>query len=90
MGLASSPRLSPMSAFSESVQHLVRYLIFGACLQVLLGVTLALILYECVENNALRITLLILLVLPMMLPPSIVGVLWKFLLQADNGGLTTC
>ena len=72
--------------FLKSVQHLIRYLIFGACLQVLLGVALALILYECVENNALRITLLILLVLPMMLPPSIVGVLWKFLLQADNGG----
>ena len=72
--------------FLTSVQHLLRYLVFGACLQVLLGVALALILYECVENNALRITLLILLVLPMMLPPSIVGVLWKFLLQADNGG----
>src|SRR4029079_6095730 len=69
-----------------SVRHLVRYLLFGACLQVVLGVTLALILYECISNNAVRITLLILLVLPMMLPPSIVGVLWKFLLQADNGG----
>ena len=47
---------------------------------------LALILYECIKNNTVRVTLLILLVLPMMLPPSIVGVLWKFLLQADNGG----
>jgi multiple sugar transport system permease protein len=72
--------------FIGSVRNLVRYLLFGACLQVVLGVTLALILYECVKNTALRITLLILLVLPMMLPPSIVGVLWKFLLQADNGG----
>jgi multiple sugar transport system permease protein len=72
--------------FLSSVRHLVRYLLFGACLQIVLGVTLALILYECISNNAVRITLLILLVLPMMLPPSIVGVLWKFLLQADNGG----
>jgi multiple sugar transport system permease protein len=72
--------------FLSSVKHLVRYLLFGACLQVVLGVTLALILFECVKSNAVRVILLILLVLPMMLPPSIVGVLWKFLLQADNGG----
>src|SRR5262249_28980101 len=64
--------------FLNSVRHLVRYLLFGACLQVVLGVTLALILYECVKSNAVRVILLILLVLPMMLPPSIVGVLWKF------------
>jgi multiple sugar transport system permease protein len=72
--------------FLDSVGHLIRYLVFGACLQVVLGVALALILYEVVKNPTLRIVLLILLVLPMMLPPSIVGVLWKFLLQANNGG----
>jgi multiple sugar transport system permease protein len=72
--------------FLSSVKNLIRYLLFGACLQVVLGVALALILYECIKNNTVRVTLLILLVLPMMLPPSIVGVLWKFLLQADNGG----
>ena len=72
--------------FLTSVWHLVRYLLFGACLQVVVGVALALILYEVVRNNVLRTTLLILLVLPMMLPPSIVGILWRFLLQANNGG----
>jgi len=72
--------------FLKSVWHLVKYLLFGACLQVVLGVALALILYEVVHNNTVRITLLVLLVLPMMLPPSIVGVLWRFLLQVNNGG----
>jgi len=72
--------------FLRSVWHLVRYLLFGACLQVVVGVALALILYEVVRNNVLRTAILILLVLPMMLPPSIVGVLWRFLLQANNGG----
>jgi len=72
--------------FLNSVWHLVRYLLFGACLQVVVGVTLALILYEVVRNNVPRTAILILLVLPMMLPPSIVGVLWRFLLQANNGG----
>jgi len=73
--------------FLDSARRLVIYLLFGACLQVVIGTALALTLYEVIANNTLRITLLILLVLPMMLPPSIVGVLWKFLLQANNGGL---
>ena len=71
--------------FQGSVGHIIQYLFFGACLQVVLGAALALILYELVKSNTLRIVLLIVMVLPMMLPPSIVGVLWKFLLQADNG-----
>ena len=61
---------------------------FGACLQVVLAIVLALTLYECREIERLRRTLiLILLVLPMMLPPSIVGVLWRFLLTPSNGAV---
>lgn len=73
--------------FQDSVGHLALYLTFGACLQVVLGTALALILYETVKSATLRVVLLVLLVLPMMLAPSIVGVLWKFLFQADNGAL---
>lgn len=73
--------------FQDSIGHLAIYLSFGACLQVILGTVLALILYELVKNQTMRVVLLILLVLPMMLPPSIVGVLWKFLLQANNGAV---
>jgi multiple sugar transport system permease protein len=73
--------------FWNSVGHLSVYLTFGACLQVVLGAALALILYELVKSNALRTVILIVLVLPMMLPPSIVGVLWKFLLTPSNGAI---
>jgi multiple sugar transport system permease protein len=73
--------------FLDSVWRLIRYLLFGACLQVVVGTILALILHELIKNALLRNTILILLILPMMLPPSIVGVLWKFLLQANNGGI---
>ncbi len=73
--------------FHNSVVNLVWYLTFGACLEVLLGTALALILYELVPRPGLRLVLLIAMVLPMMLPPSIVGVLWKFLLQANNGAV---
>ena len=73
--------------FQDSIVHLVQYLLFGACLQVLLGTVLALSLYELIKSNLWRTILLILIVLPMMLPPSIVGVLWKFLLTPSNGAI---
>ena len=73
--------------FRQSLGHLAQYLTFGACLQVLIGTILALTLYEFVKSNALRTLILIILVLPMMLPPSIVGVLWRFLLTPSNGAV---
>ena len=48
---------------------------------------LALTLYEYVKSNALRTAILVLLVIPMMLPPSIVGVLWRFLFTPSNGAI---
>ncbi len=73
--------------FHDSLIHLAQYLTFGATLQVLLGTVLALTLYEFVKSNTTRTIILILLVLPMMLPPSIVGVLWRFLLTPSNGAV---
>jgi multiple sugar transport system permease protein len=73
--------------FQASLWHLAIYLIFGACLQVVLGTVLALTIYETIKSNVARTIILILLVLPMMLPPSIVGVLWRFLLTPSNGAI---
>ncbi|MEE9250710.1 MAG: sugar ABC transporter permease [Alphaproteobacteria bacterium] len=73
--------------FRDSVGRLVKYLLFGACLEVLLGTALALILYEIVKSNVLRMVLLILMVLPLMLPPSIVGVIFRFLFNPSNGAI---
>ncbi|ETX09135.1 MAG: hypothetical protein ETSY2_01315 [Candidatus Entotheonella gemina] len=56
-------------------------------MQVVIGTVLALTLYEVVRKEWLRVLLLIALVLPMMLPPSIVGVLWRFLLTPSNGAI---
>ncbi len=85
VGWANFANVLSDDRFQNSLGHLALYLTFGACLEVLLGTALALILYELVKSQTLRVVLLILMVLPMMLPPSIVGVLWKFLLQANNG-----
>jgi len=87
VGFANFAGVLGAERFWNSVVNLTVYLSFGACLQVLLGTALALILYETVKSNALRTTLLILMVLPMMLPPSIVGVVWRFLLTPSNGAI---
>ncbi len=73
--------------FGDSIWHLVLYLTFGTGLEVVLGVILALTLFEVVKKQWLQILILILIVLPMMLPPSIVGVLWKFMLTPSNGAV---
>lgn len=87
VGWANFATVLSSDRFQASALHLVQYLLFGACLQVLLATVLALTLYEVVKKNWLRVLLLILIVLPMMLPPSIVGVLWKFLLTPSNGAI---
>ncbi len=75
------------SRFSDSIWHLTLYLTFGTGLEVVLAVILALTLFELVQKPLLRTLILIAVVLPMMLPPSIVGVLWKFMLTPSNGAV---
>ncbi len=87
IGFENYAQVLASERFRDSLGHLVQYLTFGACLQVVIGTLLALTLYECIKSNALRTIVLILLVLPMMLPPSIVGVLWRFLLTPSNGAV---
>ena len=87
VGWANFERVLSDPRFHNSLVNLGYYLTFGAVLEVLLGVVLALILYELVPNPRLRVVLLVIMVLPMMLAPSIVGVLWKFLFQVNNGAI---
>jgi len=87
IGFENYAQVLSSDRFRDSLGHLVQYLTFGACLQVVIGTLLALTLYECIKSNAIRTLVLIVLVLPMMLPPSIVGVLWRFLLTPSNGAV---
>lgn len=85
VGFANFETVLSSERFQDSVGHLAFYLTFGATLQVILGTALALVIYEVIRPRWLQTVVLILLVLPMMMPPSIAGTLWKFLLQANNG-----
>lgn len=87
IGFANYAEVLGSERFHDSLVHLAQYLTFGATLQVFLATVLALTLFEFVKSNAWRTFLLILMVLPMMLPPSIVGVLWRFLLTPSNGAV---
>lgn len=85
VGWANFAEVLTSPRFHDSVARFGKYLLFGACLEVVLGAALALILYETVKSNAVRVVLLIVMVLPLMLPPSIVGVIFRFLFNPSNG-----
>ena len=87
VGFTNFERVLTSDRFHGSVINLIQYLFFGAVLQVIIGTALALILHHCVRNNAARLVILVILVMPMMLPPSIVGVLWRFLFNPSNGAI---
>jgi multiple sugar transport system permease protein len=73
--------------FWNSMGNLVFLLVFGVGTEMVLGTALALALYEGVSNPRVRIVLLTVLLLPMMMPPIVVGDLWKFILTPQGGVL---
>ncbi len=87
VGFANFERVLSSDRFHGSVLHLIQYLFFGAVLQVIVGTALALILHHVVRNNIARVLVLVALVMPMMLPPSIAGILWRFLFNPSNGAI---
>jgi len=73
--------------FWNSMGNLAFLLFFGVGAQMVLGTALALALYEGVGNARLRVLLLTLFLLPMMMPPIVIGDLWAFILTPQSGVL---
>lgn len=73
--------------FWNAMGNLAFLLVFGVGTQMVLGTALALALYEGVRNPRLRVVLLTLFLLPMMMPPIVVGDLWAFILTPQSGVL---
>ncbi|MBM3559371.1 MAG: sugar ABC transporter permease [Alphaproteobacteria bacterium] len=67
-----------------AVLHSLVYIVVPTALQMLIGLALALLLHAAI--HAVRWTRA-LFILPMVLPPVVVGVLWKAFLLPDLGGL---
>ncbi len=75
--------------FWESIKHLAFYMSFGVLLEMVLAIVIALLLYEYIKNKRLQLILLVIFILPMMMPPSVVGVLWRFILNPMGGVVNT-
>lgn len=68
----------------SAVAHSLVYIVVPTALQMLIGLTLALLLHAAIHGVRWTRALFI---LPMVLPPVVVGVLWKAFLLPDLGGL---
>lgn len=71
--------------FWQSFGLTLRFVAAAVALEFLLGFALALLIFHQVERRRLLLTLLL---VPMMLAPVAVGLIWKLLLQGDFGMLT--
>jgi multiple sugar transport system permease protein len=77
--LFSTPR------WYNSLKNLAYYLLVGVGVEMIFAILIALILFEFVKNRTLQLTLLIICMIPMMLPPSVVGVIWRFIFSPFGG-----
>jgi len=71
--------------FIHSAVNMVFYSGVGVALQVTLGIMLALALYNFVDNRLLRVSLILVFILPMMLAPIVVGRLFGFMFMPGGG-----
>jgi len=89
VGVANFQALFTSARFGHAVVHLVYYLFVGVAVQMILAVVVALLLYELIKNRRIRLILLTVFIIPMMIPPSVVGNIWKFILIPMGGVMNT-
>jgi multiple sugar transport system permease protein len=89
VGGANFKALFTSARFGNSVIHLVYYLFVGVTAQMVLAIVVALLLYELVKNRNVQLVLLTIFIIPMMIPPSVVGNIWKFILIPMGGVLNS-
>jgi len=71
----------------NSLRHLAYYLFVAVFAEMALAIALALILHEYIKNKTLQIILMVILIIPMMLAPSVVGILWRFIFSPFGGAI---
>jgi ABC-type sugar transport system permease subunit len=84
IGFEHYVRLAADARWWSTVLNGMIYIVIPTVLQMFLGLSLALLLHSAIRSlKAIRS----LFILPMVLPPVVVGVLWKAFLIPDLGGL---
>jgi len=71
--------------FWDSFWTTIRFVTAALSIEFLIGLSLALLLFHSIERHRIILTLIL---LPMMLAPVAVGLMWKLLLQGEFGMLT--
>lgn len=87
VGFMNFKLLFGSARFGQSVRHLAYYLFIGVTVQTVFAIIIAHLVYEIIRNNAFRLFILTIFIIPMMLPPSVVGILWKFMLHPMDGAI---
>lgn len=73
--------------FWHAVRNLAYYAGVGVLIEMVLGIGLALLLYNCFSSDRVRMGLLTLLVLPLMISPIVGGDIWRLLLTPFGGAV---
>ncbi|MGA7876073.1 MAG: sugar ABC transporter permease [Desulfoferrobacter sp.] len=71
--------------FWESFWTTIRFVTAALSIEFIIGLSLALLLFHSIERHRIILTLIL---LPMMLAPVAVGLMWKLMLQGEFGMLT--
>ena len=85
IGFDNFRRLMRDSLFWDSFLLTVRFMVVAVAIELVLGFAIALLLFHQLERRRLVLTLLM---VPMMLAPVAIGLIWKLLLQGDFGMMT--
>jgi multiple sugar transport system permease protein len=84
VGLSNYQDVLGSDRFWHAMKNLGLYVVVGVGLEMVLGIVLALALYEFIRRAWVRIALLTLFLLPMMLAPAVVGDIWRFMFQRQG------
>ena len=71
--------------FWESMLHQLYYTGIGVAVEVTLGVLIALAIYNYIRSGWLKVTCLIIVTIPIMAAPIIVGTIWRLLFNPGSG-----
>lgn len=85
VGFDNFRRLMRDPLFWDSFLLTVRFTVVAVAIELVLGFAIALLLFHQLERRRLVLTLLM---VPMMLAPVAIGLIWKLLLQGDFGMMT--
>jgi multiple sugar transport system permease protein len=81
VGLENYKDVLGSDRFWHAMKNLAYFVVVGVGVQMVLGIALALALYEFVKKAWLRVVLLTVFLMPMMLSPAVVGDIWRFIYQ---------